>query len=403
MKEKILKRDDSVIISKSEKEFLALAEKLSAKENWHNVYADEVKSFGVSNTPILAEVEISEKQMEETVSVDSFTECVGETGIFVSFPYEDKYITYPTRYTSNNSLLDRSGTNCRMVKTISSKGYVTALSAEQRGEEINRGFQYSKEPLKIYVVDEKVSFFGSCKYVILPYDEGLNTVKQYLDKEFPEAEFVRGEISHEYIFCDYRLNSEEEESLAMKMQDFGVLKDTDKVELYLRFSSSNVGNAKMSVRLLAKLNGVKAPLGDSLNIWHHSDKFAKTESLTRDNGCEIKNLETKLTWLAMLIRENEDLVEKLGNTTINNPAGCLQHITKDCNKISAKDRKKAIEDFDMIHGTNPCTAIEVYIAISSIIGYTDRSPKEIINMMEEIAQLQCRNFSDYDKPLKEED
>ena len=66
--------------------------------------------------------------------------------------------------------------------------------------------------------------------------------------------------------------------------------------------------------------------------------------------------------------------------------------------ISAKDKKKALEDMQMLYPKS-CTAIDVYLMASSIANSSNLSPRQVVNITEEIAELQFKNFKLYDKPL----
>lgn len=394
--------DDDVLALLSEKDFVAACEHYSNPEFWRDVYADEIRCFGVSNLPILAQQMREENKMEETVSDEQFKECVADTGIFTALPSPDGgYETYAGRYTCYTSMYNRSGTNCRMVTTTASHGKITALSAEMRGEEINRGWNTSKELISVYIPDGKISFFGSEKYKILPFIDGYKAVKEELIASYPDHKYMNGQIDHEYIYGEWKLNASEEEEYALMLEDMGAIEKGDTTPFYLRFSTSNVGNAKMSVRLMVSVDGVQMPLGKPMNIWHHSDKYVeKKELLNHDNGCDLEDLKIKLTWLGKLMKENEDLIENLGNTEINHPAGCLQKLLEECNTISAKAKKQAVEDMQTLY-PKTCTAIDVYIMASSL-AKTGQTPKSVVHITEEVAELQFKNFKLYDKPLKVE-
>lgn len=401
MNKPFLATDEAVMALTTEAEFKAAAEHYSNPSFWRFVYANELRCFGVSNMPILAQTIVQEKNMADTVSVEQFNECVAENGLFTAIPNEEgtAYETYAGRYTCHTSMYDRSGTACRMVKTITSHGKITALSAEMRGEEVNRGWNTSAEKLSVYIPDGKISFFGSEKYVILPFIDGYNAIREELDLSYPDAEYANGKIDHEYIVGEWKLNAEEEESYALMLEGLGAIEPDEETPFYLRYSTSNVGNAKMSVRLLVKVNGVLIPLGKPYSIWHHSDKSVPNDShLNNDNGCTIENLKTKLTWLGKMMKENEDIIEALGNTDIEHPAGCLQHLLNETNTPSAKDKKKAIEDMQMLY-PNTCTAVDVYLMASSLAANQNLSPRQVVNITEEIAELQFKNFKLFDKPL----
>lgn len=402
-----LATDESVANLVTEQAFLEACEHYSNPDFWKPVFANEMRCFGVSNMPILAKSIIEDKGMEETVSEEIFNEnCGGEraNGLFTAVPTENgKYENYANRVISYPSLHERSGTACRMITTIKSSNYITALSAEERGEEVNRGWQTSSEPLKVYIPDGKISFYGSSVYVILPFIEGYDAVKEELTVSYPNHKYRGGQIDHSYIYGEWTLNSDEEESYALMLEELGAIKKGEKTPFTLRYSTSNVGNAKMSVRLLVEIGGTAIPLGKPQSIWHHNKKaVVEKEKLTADNGCSIEDFKTKLTWLGNILKENEDIIENLGNTEIEHPTGCLQHILADMHTISAKDKKKALDDMQTLY-PDKCTAIDVYLMLSSIVGFESRSPRTVVNMTEEIAEMQFRNFKLYDKKFVAED
>lgn len=398
-----LTADDSVVALTTEKAFKEACEHYSNPEFWHSVYANELRCFGVSNLPILAKTIIEDKEMGDTVSEEIFNENVGgerANGLFTALPTKDgKYENYANRVISYTSLHERSGTACRMITKVKSSGYITALSAEERGEEVNRGWQTSGEELKVYIPDGKISFYGSEVYVILPFIDGYNAIKEELKNSYPDAEYVSGQLDHEYIYGEWNLEATEAESYALMLEDLGVIQKGEETPFKLRYSTSNVGNAKMSARLMVEIGGISLPLGKPQNVWHHKKKAVTDVSkLTDDNGCSIDNFKVKLSWLGNIMKENEDVIEQLGNTEIEHPAGCLQHLIADIKSISAKDRKKAIEDMDTLY-PDKCTAIDVYLMVSSIVGYEKRSPRTVVQMTEEIAELQFKNFKLFDKKL----
>jgi len=159
----------------------------------------------------------------------------------------------------------------------------------------------------------------------------------------------------------------------------------------------------MSVRLMVEIGGTLIPLGKPQSIWHHTKKaVTDKEKLTSDNGCSIDDFKKKLKWIGNILKENEDVIENLGNTEILHPAGCLQHILEEMNMISSKDKKKALEDMQTLY-PDTCTAIDVYLMLSSIVSFEERSPRTVVNMTEEIAEMQFRNFKLYDKKFEKED
>ena len=181
-------------------------------DKWIRVKANEVKAFGATNFPLfLSEL----KEKVTTCSEECFDACIEDAGIFLTIPIADEqtYRTYATRYTSLQSVYERSGTNCRMVRTIHSTKTQKALSAEQRGELIQLGYSTSSEEVLFYISDEMISYNGSKLYVVLPYKKGIAAVEE-MATELGDLIYKTGCISHEALFVQWYVKNGDTESHA---------------------------------------------------------------------------------------------------------------------------------------------------------------------------------------------
>lgn len=355
---------------------------------WIFPYAHEIQTFGVSDYPLF-----NGNIRENVTSCDdaALDECLKEAGLFLTVPTEtSQYVTFATRSTALTSIYDRSGTNCRIVRTINSTPKMRALSAEERGEIINKGWKTSDEQVKMLISDEKISFVGSSKYVILPYDEGIRIAENVLDMIFDKKEYIRGHISHEFIVAEWEVSSAETEAYRIFLEEHHIVLPTQSVSFRFQFSSSNIGNAKMSGRILILVDGrFLAPLGLPSSVWHlkgHSE------------GCSLDVFETKLFKIASSIQNNEDQIELLGNTDIYFPAGCLQHVLKLCPTIPKKLKDLAVENMKKV---TSCNAVDIYFAVSELIEKMHGS-RSLILATEEAAKLQFITWEHYDQELEVE-
>lgn len=358
-------------------------------DRWMYPNANDLVTFGVTDYPLL-NGDIKERILESCPE-DAFEDCVQDAGIFLTVPMSDKYLTFATRYTALNSIYERSGSSCRMVRNISDHGYIKALSAEERGEIINKGWKTSSEPLKVLYSDERISFVGSNKYVILPYDEGIQAAEETLEKNF-NVEYLTGSISHEYLVCAWTISNEETMSHKLMLESTGLLNPESPVFYFFQFSSSNIGNAKMSGRLFVSVDGVTMPIGLPQSVWHLSSKKAVEElALDHDNGCSIREFAYKLEhFLGKSLKENEDVIEAMGNYTLLYPDDCLKHALAACPSIPKRLKEAAMDEF------NGTLAIDVYLALSGALDGI-QSLKTYVQATEEIASLQYRDFSQFDK------
>lgn len=360
-------------------------------DTWLQPIANEIMTFGVTDYPLFNQD--LQAKIQDTCPKECFDECVSDAGIFLTLPYGNKYVTFATRDISLNSIYERSGSNCRMVRTIDSHGYIKALSAEERGEIINKGWRTSTEKIKVLISDEKISFVGSSKYVILSYRDGIAAAEKILGNDFEIMEYVKGYISHEYIVAEWQIKSPETESHRLMLENFGFIGEYEEVKYIFRFSSSNIGNAKMSGRLFLCINGSHIPIGKAQSIWHLINKKVDDKSkLNDDNGCKIKDFECKLGHMGAVLKENEDVIELMGNTMIDHPSPCLKKMLEFCPSIPEKSKEYLTDNFHL----EECTAMDIYLEISSLLeDITDLG--RLVQASEEVAQLQFKNFKEYDK------
>lgn len=367
-------------------------------DRWIRVPADTVKAFGVTDYPLFSG-ELKER-LKETCPEECFDRCVADAGIFLTIPVkeENEYKTFATRYTSLESVYERSGSNCRMVRTTNSHGAIKALPAERRGELINLGYTTSKEEILFLISDEMISYNGSRMYVILPYEEGVKAVEEVVS-QVGDLRYKTGFISHEYLVAEWYVENGDTEAHKLFLKDHKIVTDTDDVKYILRFSSSNIGNSRMAARMFCTVNGCALPIGLPQSVWHTTNKAVDSvNKLNKDNGASVEHFKHKLQWIGASIKENEDLIEELGNTVIDMPQECVKNLLKKfCQTLPAKVKDEAVESCSLLPG---CTAIDVYFAISDLQEKVDqRSMNKIVQITEEIAQLQFINFKAYDKEM----
>lgn len=110
----------------------------------------------------------------------------------------------------------------------------------------------------------------------------------------------------------------------------------------------------------------------------------------------------------MLFKEAEDTVEKLGNTNLKYPAGCLQQIIENNNWLPAKAAKMELEDAVTLYGNGKesATAFDVYLMVAHIIEtqavIKPMTPTQRVNFSEEVSKLLNFDYEKYDVPYIEE-
>lgn len=198
-------------------------------------------------------------------------------------------------------------------------------------------------------------------------------------------------FSHEYLVLDYMLNDDiMEDSFISMLSEYGVSAKT--VKAGVRFSTSDVGNSCVTAAPFYDLDGARIRLGKPICLSH-------------DKGHSIEQFIKMLNGLAMVFKENEDLVEKLGNTQIKHSGGCFLHII-DKNRSLRSGSEDLADELDAEFPAG-CTAIDVFLALNKIVevrnSRKELNPTQLINLTETIAKLLLINYTDYDHVWTDED
>lgn len=352
-------------------------------DTWHFCKANTVHVRGIANLPLF--YMSYSKSVASSCPLDVFEENASESGLFFEIP--DKLggkLTYAIREIGLESAYERGGLSCRLMRTVKDSSCVKALDAEQRGILLDTGFAQSSEEIKILVSDDKISTIGSSKYAILDYRTGLNDAKEaILDQpDFDKISFSNGTISHEGLLVKYDLAGTGVDSHKCMMEQMV----TGSISYQFIWSSSHARMSCMIGRLAVNLDGVIVPIGKPVKIKH----MGQARTLREQFRNNVKKLGASL-------KENEEQIEKLGNTPIYFPKSCLKNALDSCCTIPVSAKKAAIENIQNV----PCTAMDVYLKINEA-AMSVNEISALVTAMEEAAQLQYANFKALDKENKDD-
>lgn len=345
---------------------------------WHFCRANEVHVKGINNLPLFYMSYAG--KITATCPVDVFEENIKESGLFIEIPDSfDEKLTYAIREIGLESAYDRAGLSCRLMRTIEDTGLVRALDAEQRGILLDTGFAQSSEEIKILVSDEKISTVGSSKYAILDYRTGLNNAKEsiLLQPDFDGITFSNGAISHEGLVVAFNISGAGVDSHRLMLER--AVNGT--IDYQFIWSSSHTKMSSMIGRLAVNVNGVTIPVGKSVKIRHMGQAEALMDQFRKSVGR-----------LGASLKENEDQIERLGNTPIYFPKTCLKNALDTCSSISAAAKKAAVDSMPDV----ACTAMDVYLKVNEA-AMSVKGVSALVAAMEEAAQLQAMNFKVFEK------
>ena len=157
----------------------------------------------------------------------------------------------------------------------------------------------------------------------------------------------------------------------------------------MRYSTSDTTSAQMGATMYYMLNGNRIRLAKTIGVDHRGDaSIGKYAEVISDIG--------------MLLKESEDAVERLGNTEIQHPAGCLSNVLERCHLLN-KYGTKYVDEW-VVKAPTEVTALDIIIKVNEVLQeqakYEDWSAERIVDASEVVSRMLNRKFSDYDKPLK---
>lgn len=387
---------DTTVLLETEKDLTKYFD--FAKTNTYvSSYCKETTIVGIGNEPLLhinGAGEFIPDDRCPDISKEDFETAVVDRGLFVMTPVDGEMKCYPSIYTSFNGLCARAGIRGTLISNTDESRNFNPMDAETRGNWLTYGFHHNKGGVKFRICDGFVDACNSDSYIWLSEKEGYKAVVKALKKEHPETAFRSGMVSHEYLYVELDIKDDiATDGFSQLLQNYGV--DVSTLVCGAYYCTSDVGNACMSVFPFYDLNGVRFRLGKGISLRHEGE-------------ASIKKFSAALKDLGMLFKEAEDTVEKLGNTTIKYPAGCLQQIVENNSWLPTKAAKMELEDALALYGngTKSATAFDVYLMVAHIIETyasltKQMTPTQRVNYSEEVAKLLNLDYSKMDVPYDE--
>lgn len=349
--------------------------------------------------------------LEKEVPLDVlFHEAQDGTG-FADLPIGENGKKAPSRITAGagwNSLCQRAGWANAQNLRPSKNGTHKELPAKRRVELVNEGLSYDDEKITVYAPDGVARYFGSERYIILSYEEGINVVKDFISKNYTDAKFAGGEISHEMVVARYRLNDDiEESSFSLILSD--LLGEDVTVKFLLLFSSGNTGDDTMQARLILQItmsDGAEGmiPFEGGAKIYHLSTRGHIISGKSVKG--EPETFEEQLPHIVDSVRDNELAIEKLGRTPLVHPEGFIYHWwAKVVSDKALRDAREKAKDFSSsLAEDKKVTVIDAYIYLSSLARERGKgNPKKVLDWLEKVSSLLGdKNPGQYDKELPPE-
>lgn len=395
-KQKFFKSVDTVVSLKSEED-LKNYFKFAKTNSYVSSFCKETSVIGIANEPLLhinGKGEFVADERCPEVPQEDFETAVVDRGVFIVTPVDGDMKVFPSIYTAFNGICARAGIGGSLIRNTELNRSFEPMDAETRGNWLTYGFHHNRGGAKFRICDGFVDACNSDSYVWLSEEKGFDAVLKELRREHADAKFRGGCVSHEYLYVEIDLCDDiATDGFEQLLKSFGVNVDTLKCGVY--YCTSDIGNSCMSAFPFYELNGTRFRVGKGISLRHEGD-------------ASIAMFKQNLKNMAMLWKEAEDTVEKLGNTEVKFPAGCLQQIIKNNPWLPAKASKAELENALTLYGNGAktATAFDVYLMVADIIEVQSSlkklTPTQRVNFADDVAKMLNFDYGKADVPYVEE-
>ena len=292
---------------------------------------------------------------------------------------------YPVRSCALKTILERARISGYALSKVSTEVFTQIL---------NYCLDVATGDSLIKVADEKVSAVHGGDpndYAILEMLPLVQRVKDYLDVSFPGNTFMTANFDHSIVTAIWSLDGQTHDLLDTYRREIAAkgLIGKSNVRPGLRFTTSDVGMSGANLfPILLIGNGSRiVPLGYPIKTNHK-------------NKADMDYFGEQLSLLYARFMEAIEKQTKLLNIDVRYPANTLLGVLK---RIGApkKASYEALDQFQAQNGDKPCTAYELYLAMSEVIFISQcegASGGRIAQLEEIIARALHVNWSEYDRP-----
>ena len=292
---------------------------------------------------------------------------------------------YPVRSCALKTILERARISGHALNKVSTAVFTQIL---------NYCLDVASGDSLIKIADEKVSAVhgGDPKdYAVLEMLPLFQKVKDYLEDEYPGCQFLTASFDHSLALAIWSLDGQSDQMLDTYRRELNAkgLNGRMAVRPGLRFMTSDVGisGANLYPILLVGSTNKIIPLGYPIKTEHRS-------------GVDLDYFEEQLDLLYARFKDAIDRQVKLLQIELQYPYTTMLGVLK---RIGAP-KKISYEAADLFlsqGGDKPCSAYEVYLAMSDVIfmAQCDGANASRIAQLEEIiARALNINWHEYDRP-----
>lgn len=285
---------------------------------------------------------------------------------------------YPVRTCAIKTILDRANISGNALRKVRKPVFAEIL---------NRCLHVASGDALIRLSEGKVSAVhggDSGDYGILPVPALIEKTIDYLQMNFPDFTFAGGFYDHSMVTALWKLGDPQliktyVESLDLHGVSHGELFPT------LRLSTSDVGISSASLIPSLESDGRTITLGSPLRLIHKA-------------GSTLEQFENQLKMIYTQYKKAIDGLAGLLDIYVRHPEYCMKSVCKAI-RIPKKRACDATELFIAQNGSEPCTAHDIYYAISEVVfaeNCDGASGSKIVAMEEKVAAALSVRWSDHD-------
>lgn len=331
-----------------------------------NCRADDIRFKPIFDEPICVPAEVSKLKAAKTVKFDSSEEAYADTMYAPDFGYygstQMMFVgghLYPVGISAIKGLAKRAGMMVEGWDKLR-KGNPQGLS-----NVLDTFLKETKGFLTVLVEDEKVRAVNSGGYAACPATTVLKAVNQWIENEYPDAEFVSAYANHDYVTWRINLDAYTDNILGA----FPELKNNG-FSPAMTIALSHTGESSVSFSPCLHIGDIYFPICEGINAPHiakgkFSERMAAMESAVKTN---LFSVFPKIT-------EVSKRIDSMRNINVSNAYNALLRGMKSLGlpKIQAME---AAEQFKQLFGST-ATAYDIYMAVVDTLAYVTRDfPKD---------------------------
>ncbi len=292
---------------------------------------------------------------------------------------------YPVRSCAMKTILERARISGSALGRVSADVFARIL---------NDCLNVASGDSLVRIADRKVSAVHGGDpgdYAVLEMLPLFRRVRDYLDARFPGSTFLAANYDHSLVTAVWSLDGQADGLLGTYRREIAArgLAGNRRIRPGLRFTTSDTGASGANLFPVLLLgNGSRiVPLGYPIRTHHR-------------HGADMDYFDEQLSLLYARFTEAVGKQIELMRTEIRYPATAILGVLK---RIGAPKRQscEAADLFLAQHGAGPCTAYDLYLAMSEVVFIAQcegASAGRIAQLEETVARALHADWQEYDVP-----